>query len=125
MSKRPLTVSITGCLFIVVGCASLAAVLLKFFGQGTGATDHDYPGGLDSALVGALAALAVVGGAFLFRASNWARWLCVVWMGAHVLISLQHSLQQVVVHGVFLAIIVYFLFRAPASAYFRRTTASP
>lgn len=121
MSKRPLTVSFTGCLFVVVGCASLVGAALRFFTQDAGPTMSVDRGALDSVLVGALAALAVVGGAFLFRGKNWARWLCAAWMGAHVLISLGHSLQQVVVHAVFLAIIVYLLFRAPASPYFRRT----
>ena len=120
MSKRPLTVTITGCLFVVTGCASLAAALAKFLGESASGD----PGVLDTAFVATSAVLAIAGGAFLFRGRNWARWLCVAWMGAHVLISMLHSLQQVVVHGLFLAIIVYFLFRAPASAYFREAAAS-
>ncbi|HWB10362.1 MAG TPA: hypothetical protein VG826_14115 [Pirellulales bacterium] len=121
MSKRPLTVSITGCVFIVTGGLSLAAALLKLFNQSADATGSAHLSVRDSMFVAATAILAVVGGVFLFRRHNWARWLCVVWMGGHVVISLLHSLQQSVVHGVFLAIIVYFLFRAPANAYFRGT----
>jgi hypothetical protein len=111
MRKRPLSVSFTGCVFVVVGCASLAGALAKSFAQSSSAVENGRDGALDSALVATSAILALVGGAFLFRASNWARWLCLAWMGGHVVISLHHSLQQVVVHGVFLAIIVFFLFR--------------
>jgi len=69
--------------------------------------------------------LAIVSGAFMLRGCNWARWLLVVWLAYHVALSAWHSLFQVAVHALLLAVIAYFLFRSPASAFFQRTSLSP
>jgi hypothetical protein len=62
--------------------------------------------------------LAVVCGLFLLRAQNWARWLAIAWMTFHVLLSLG-DLRQLAVHGAFLLLIVWALFRADANRFFR------
>jgi hypothetical protein len=69
--------------------------------------------------------LAVVSGVFMLRGWNWARWLLVVWLAFHVALSALHSVFQVAVHGVLFGVIVYFLFRNAANAFFRRTSFSP
>jgi hypothetical protein len=66
--------------------------------------------------------LAVVAGVFLLRGRNWARWLVVAWMVFHVVLSAVHPGHALVVHGVLTAVVIYFLFRAPASEYFRGGT---
>ena len=63
--------------------------------------------------------LAVVAGVFLLRGRNWARWLLVAWMGFHVALSALHPGHELAVHGLLTAVVVYFLFRAPASEFFR------
>ncbi len=68
--------------------------------------------------------VAVLCGVFMLRGCNWARWLLVVWVGYHVILSAFHSLFEVAVHGMLFAAVVYFLFRPAASAYFRRQRAA-
>ncbi len=65
--------------------------------------------------------VAILGGALLLHGHNWARWLLLVWMAYHVVLSAFHAVGELVVHGVLLAVIAYFLFRPQASAYFRGT----
>lgn len=124
MSKRPASVTVIGWLFVCVGCASLVAGVLRFIGAGAHAKTpaSNDQNSLDLALVAVSAILAVAGGAFVLRGNNWARWLCVVWMGAHVILSALHAPVELVVHGVFFAVVLFVLFRAPASDYFRGTT---
>ncbi len=63
---------------------------------------------------------AIIAGVFMLRAANWARWLALAWIAFHVILSFYHSVQQVVVHAVLLALFAWFLFRPEANAYFRR-----
>ena len=62
--------------------------------------------------------LAIVGAVFLLRAHNWARWLLLVWMAYHVVLSGLHSASKLIVHAMLLVVIAYFLFHRRASAYF-------
>ena len=66
--------------------------------------------------------LAIVCGVFLLRGSNWARWLALVWMAYHVVLSAFHSLSQLTMHSGLLAVFAYFLFRPQTSMYFRDTS---
>ena len=63
--------------------------------------------------------LAIIGGVFTLRGRNWARWLCAVWMGGHVILSLFHSRWELLVHSLLFAAVLYVFFRPAASAYFR------
>ena len=62
--------------------------------------------------------IAIACGVFLLRARNWARWAALAWMGFHVVVSVFHSLSQAAIHCLFLAVIVFFLFRSEAARYF-------
>jgi hypothetical protein len=62
--------------------------------------------------------IAIVSGAYMLRASNWARWLALVWIGFHVAVSAFHSLPEFAFHGVLFAVFAYFLFRQQANQYF-------
>ena len=62
---------------------------------------------------------AVIAGAFLLRGKNWARWLAVAWMAFHVILSAFHTVRELVVHSLFLAVIAWILFRPEAARYFR------
>jgi hypothetical protein len=65
-----------------------------------------------------LEVLAMVAGAFLLRARNWARWLAIAWMALHVGISVLHTWSEVAIHGAFLILITWLLFRRDAVIYF-------
>jgi len=66
---------------------------------------------------------SIVAGVFMLYGRNWARWLLVAWMAFHIVLSALHSALQLLMHAVIFSVILYFLFRRPASAYFR--AASP
>ena len=69
--------------------------------------------------------LALVGGAFLLAGRDWARWVLVVWMAAHLVLSAVHSAEQLLVHCALFTPIVYFLFRRRASEFFAARSAAP
>ncbi len=112
MSKRPISLAIVGWVFVATGCVSLLHGGLQLAGNLSNGTSTQGVGWVLGS--GALAAL---GGAFLLRGANWARWLCAAWMGAHVVLSLFHSTAELIVHAVFFAAIVAALWRPGVSAY--------
>ena len=63
--------------------------------------------------------LQILCGVLMLYGFNWGRWLLVVWLGFHVIIGLMHSPLQFLVHILMMAVILFFLFRPEASAYFR------
>jgi hypothetical protein len=69
--------------------------------------------------------LAILGGVFALRGSNWARWLLLVWIGYHVVLSAFHTLSQLAMHSLLFAVVAYFLFRPQVTAYFRAMRAEP
>ena len=73
--KRPLPVTILGCLFIVVGLVGLAYHLSQ------------RPLDRWVALISFIEIIAVVGGVFLLKGRNWARWLMLGWLAFHVVVS--------------------------------------
>ena len=111
--KRPWPVSVLGLLFIVAGLVGL----LYHVGQ-----DRF---GWELALVSLLRLLAVIGGIFLLRGRNWARWLTAAWLAFHVAISAFHSREQMAAHAVLLLIVAYFLFKDRAADYFEPRASSP
>jgi hypothetical protein len=112
MNKPPLSVTIISWLFIAVGVISFAYHFNEF------RTQHPFQ--YDALWVLLLRLMAIVCGAFMLRGDNWARWLTMVWMAYHVILSGFHSLQQLVIHSLLLAVFAYFLFRAEATLHFRR-----
>ena len=115
MSKRPGSVTVIAVLFLVMGIIGIAYHVSEV------KTLNPFPS--DLIWVALVRLLAIVSGVFMLRGDNWARWLLVIWMAYHVVLSAFHSPIQVVVHGMLLALIVYFLFRKPASIYFHRPKA--
>ncbi len=104
--KRPLPVLVFGCLFILAGALGIGYHLAKR------PLEHDF------FLLAAVRLLAIVGGIFLLLGHNWARWLLAAWLAFHVGVSFYHSIEEVVVHAIFLLLFGLFLFRPPASNYF-------
>src|ERR1700674_3762000 len=105
--KRPLQVTITGCLFIVAGLVGLVYHLSER------PLDHWI------VLISMIRIIAVVGGVFLLLGHNWARWLVLIWLAFHVVVSAFHSLSECLAHVALLIIVGYVLLRPPASKYFQ------
>src|SRR5207302_5629461 len=100
MNTRPSSVTVIGWLFIVTGVVGLAYHATEFKPQN--------PFQYDLVWVGFVRFLAIVGGAFVLRGSAAARWLVIVWLGYHVVLSAFHSLSEVIVHALLLAVISWF-----------------
>ena len=115
MNKRPHSVTVIGWLFLVAGIVGLAYH----------ATDFKTRGQFQFELVWVLLVrlLAIISAVFVLRANNWARWLLVIWVAYHVILSGFHSMFEFMVHGLLFGVVVYFLFRSPASEYFRSARA--
>lgn len=71
----------------------------------------------DDMLVLAIGVAALIGGTFVLRGQNWARWLLAAWMALHVAISVGKPFAFVA-HLVIFGFIAFLLFRPPASAHF-------
>jgi hypothetical protein len=63
---------------------------------------------------------ALVGGVYLMKGRNWARWLLAVWMAFHVAISIGQP-KQLIAHIVIFGAITFLLFRPAAAQYFTPT----
>jgi hypothetical protein len=117
MNKRPPSVTVVGCIFVAAGVVGFAYHVTEFKAQG--------PFQYEVVWVFFLRLLAILCGLFLLRGANWARWLLLVWIAYHVILSAFHSLTEVVVHSLLFAVVAYFLFRPKASTYFRGARTEP
>jgi hypothetical protein len=117
---RPLSVTLAAWLFIIVGAGGILKDVAPLLGPDRGAAFRGLAseGPLGLALIWGIRLLAVVGGAFVLRRCNWARWLLVAWMALHIGISLFHSPLEAAMHTVIFAALTFLLFRPPASKHF-------
>jgi hypothetical protein len=105
-TKRPVPVTMLAWLFIAAGFVSTIYHVSKSpLDRWT----------LPIALVGII---AIVGGVFLLKGAGWARWLLLVWLAFHVIVSASNSLSGCLPHLVLLLVVGYFLLGSPASEYF-------
>jgi hypothetical protein len=118
MYKRPVSITILGWVFIVVGSLGLASGLIsigRVASVGTSAlTRHEV---LDATYVCVSGLIAAVGGAGLLHSFKWARWVCLAWMAAHVVLSLFHSMVEIVIHTVMFVAMIFIFFRPGASVH--------
>lgn len=106
-ATRPLPVTLIGCLYILTGIGGAAAHLI------------DVRAFQSDALLAVVVNLAgLIGGVWMLRRQNWARWLAIVWISFHVILSVFHSPRELILHALFLVMIAFFLFRPRANAYF-------
>ena len=105
--KRPIPVTILGYSFIVAGLLGLAYHL------------SDRPLDRWVALISLIRIIVVVGGVFMLKGRNWARWLMLGWLAFHVGVSAFHSLSDCIAHAVLLLAVAYFLLTPLDSQYFR------
>lgn len=110
MNQRPLSVTIVGCVYIAVGAAGCALHSADFKTSGFA---------YDAVLPEFVSLIAILGGVYVLRGRNWARWLAIAWISFHVILSAFHSPSELAIHSLFCAILAYFLFRPTAARYFR------
>ena len=117
LNGRPRSVTVIGWLFIAAGIVGLV--------YHASALGRSGPLDDEAVWVLLLRLLAVIGGAFLLRGADWARWLVLAWIAYHVALSAFHSWSETAVHAVLLAGVAYLLLRPEAGAYFRGTKRRP
>jgi len=110
MNKRPLSVTLISCLFIAAGAMGITyhAAELKHITTNP-----------EMILVLVVRLLAIVGGLFALRGAFWARWLLVMWIAYHVIISFFHTGTELIMHLVIMVITIVALFHPKANTYFR------
>jgi hypothetical protein len=105
-SVRPRSITIISWFFIIFGSIALLSGVLPF----RDLMSHWY--------VHLSRLLMIIAGVFMLKGHNWARWLIVVWITFHIIISALHSPLFLLMHVVIFSAILYFVFRREASAYF-------
>ena len=111
MTKRPISVTIISLIFAAAGVIGVVFHLTEF--------NLQQPFQYDLVWVVLIRLMAIVCGVYMLRGSNWARWLTLIWIAYHVILSGFHSLFELAVHSLLFAVFAYFLFRPRASEYFR------
>ena len=110
MNKRPLPVTLLSFLIAAAGAVGFVYHLTEL--------NWHHPFQNEALFIELVRLIAIVSGVYMLRGSNWARWMALVWIGFHVLVSAFHSLPQFAFHGLLFAVFAYFLFRPQATQYF-------
>jgi hypothetical protein len=123
MNERPLSVTIIGWLLIVLALLGAAGTILMLGNPASMRVmaASGLPVDIQIALSFAGLAVSLASGIGLLKRQNWARWLYVLWNVAAIVVALLTSPAKllVLISVALLAIIAFFLFRAPANAWFR------
>lgn len=107
MSKRPIAIVLVVCLYLAVGTAGLVAHF------------HDSLTNPRSGVwIELIEVLAIVAGTFMLLGRSWARWLALAWMVFHVILSIFHSVHELVIHALLCIMIAWVLFRPATARYF-------
>ncbi len=109
------SVLVVGVLFLVLGALDLYRGLAPLV-----ASAPRWHMATDDVEVLAIGLAAIVGGIFVLRGANWARWLLAAWMALHVAISIGQP-TALVAHTVIFGFVAWLLFRPRASEFFTRT----
>jgi hypothetical protein len=115
MEQRPRSITIVSWIFIIFGAITLLSGLLPFREITSAQLVADLKGHW---MVHLSRIAAIVSGVFMLYGRNWARWLLVAWILFHIVLSALHSLTQLLLHAVIFTVILFFIFRRDASAYF-------
>jgi hypothetical protein len=101
-----------GVLFIVLGALDVYRGLAPLL-----ASAPRWHMATDDVEVLAIGIAAIVGGSYVLRGANWARWLLAAWMAMHVAISIGQP-SALLAHVVIFGFVAYLLFRPGASTHF-------
>lgn len=108
--RRSWPVIVVSCVFIAAGVAGIVYHLPEW---------RHAPGPIEIGVV-TVRLLAIVCGVFMLLRKNWARWLAVIWLAYHVVLSAFHSVGQTMFHLALLVVIGWVLFRNEAGGWFRK-----
>jgi peptidoglycan/xylan/chitin deacetylase (PgdA/CDA1 family) len=117
MTKRPLSITIISWIFILFGGLTFLINLRPLADSAALQRIADFP--YEFWLSPVIQILALLSGVFMLYGFNWARWLLVLWVGHHVIISFRHSVWDLTVHSLLFAVVLYITFRPQATEYFR------
>ena len=100
VKNRPLTIVVISLLFILLGTITLVHAVVELINTTDRLTD------LKSHWMIYLSGIAaIVGGVFLFKGHNWARWLLVAWMLFHIVVGALNGLVPLLTHVVIFSVI--------------------
>ena len=105
MKRRPLSITIISWIFIVFGSIALLSGVVPL----ADLKSHWY--------VHLSRILQIVAGVFMLYGRNWARCLLVAWVAFHIVVGAMHGIVTLLMHVVIFSVILFFLFRPPASSY--------
>jgi hypothetical protein len=108
--RRMPSIVAVGVLFLLLGILDVWRGIAPLFGTVTRLATDDMQ-------VLAIGIAALVGGGFLLRGHNWARWLLAVWMLFHVAISVGQT-GKLIAHALIFGFLAFWLFRPGARLYF-------
>ena len=111
MNRRPRSITVIGWFFLIFGSIALISGLVPVSNISLEELKGHW-------MVHLSRLLSIVAGLFMLRGHNWARWLLVVWIVFHIILSALHSAMQLLIHVLIFGVILIFLFRRPANAYF-------
>jgi hypothetical protein len=106
------SVIVVALIFLALGVLDITRGLAPLF-----ASAPHWHMATDDAEVLLIGVAAIVGGVYLLRGRNWARWLLAVWMAFHVAISIGEPMK-LVAHLFIFGFIAFLLFRPRASPHF-------
>ncbi|HEU5291160.1 MAG TPA: hypothetical protein VFU05_10985 [Cyclobacteriaceae bacterium] len=111
MKNRPLSITLISFLFIGAGIAGI----IYHADDWRNITAHP-----EETWVLFLRLLAIVGGMFALTGKNWARWLLLAWIVFHVVLSIFHPVEELIMHIIITIIIAIALFNRRANSYFQK-----
>ncbi len=124
---RPRSITVISVICVAFAAITLLANFLPRLDgstpQPTAEPNPHHP--LMDAFIYVIRAAPILSGVFMLSGRNWARWLLVAWIAFHIVIGFWHSLGAGLVHALLFGVILFFLFRPLASAYFRGTPTVP
>lgn len=119
MNNRPHSITAVGWIFIASGIIALLTGFLLPLTDSAAAAGRIATHPFEFRLTLVIQMLAVLYDVLMLYGFNWARWLLLIWVGYHIILSILHSPFELLVHGLLFTVVLYFVFRPQASAYFR------
>ncbi len=122
MKKRPDSISIIGWYMIVSAIFSFFSIAISLYMPMSREILKMNPVPIPvQILIGFLsAAFSLITGFFMLKGKNWTRWFYLIWMSCSLIYSVFASpMKFLLIPGLLIVILIlYFLFRPTASAYF-------
>lgn len=113
-TSRPISITILAVIYIAVGIMGFAYHFRELLAHRP-----------DSLWVELVELIAITCGVFMLRGQNWARWLALVWILFHVVVSAFNSMHQFLMHSLICALIAWILLHPTAARYFRGRPVAP